>query len=204
MPKQLSQGLLFGWMSWSETPRAAADIMNDCVVKLRMWMMKNFERLWNLWITKVATVPKISPFVLRNKRGLKGLCLTKWFKNRIRKELRVISTGIIQQANCIPKKKELWMYSVEHIVNWITTVLFLLSLFQYCYHVSCVSNSQGLKAFQSGVWKRGATLSNFQGRTLHIWCDGQGESSQPCKPLPFLPALPSGTGSWLTPLLQWY
>lgn len=103
MQKRLSQGLLFGWMSWSETPRAAADIMNDCVVKLRMWMMKNFERLWNLWITKVATVPKISPFVLHNKRRLKGLCLTKWFKNRIRKELRVISTGTIQQANCVPK-----------------------------------------------------------------------------------------------------
>lgn len=103
MQKQLSQCLLFGWMSWSETPRAAADIMNDCVVKPRMWMMKNFERLWNLWITKVATVPKISPFVLSNKGGLKGLCLTKWFKNRIRKELGVISTGIIQQANCVPK-----------------------------------------------------------------------------------------------------
>lgn len=36
------------------------------------------------------------------------------------------------------------MYSVEHTVNRITTVLFLLSLFQYRYHVSCVSNSQGL------------------------------------------------------------
>lgn len=47
-----------------------------------------------------------------------------------------------------PQVEELWMRSVEHIVNWITTVLFLLSLFQYCYRVSCVSNSQGLGAFQ--------------------------------------------------------
>lgn len=47
----------------------------------------------------------------------------------------------------------------EHIVNWITTVLFLLSLFQHCYHVSCVSNSQGLRAFQPRLCKRGAAYS---------------------------------------------